>query len=411
MRGWGKAMRSENGLALLGSLLLVSMLAVMSTTFLLVMAADSRIAQSHLRTTQAYYNAQTASELARLAISNDPDLLAAVTDSTDTLLSGTLPPNGSFVVFGVPLDADTLEYKLKITGYGGKAYYDFHERYFALTALSSLDLGGSCDVSGGWGVWMMGNNPVIASGFGFDSPAAGKGRFYCSGLVDWGSGAVDPALAGIPTFLEIEANTPTVSDLVPDVLDEEVSPWTYHITGDPTPYYAQEIPTLSFSSLPAPAGTNPMRIYVWDHDSNGSLTGGLTLNGTLVCPGSGVLTVWSGNYTFRGLTTGTTPDQRYPAIISRGSLRLRGWGTKNITGLIYVADEFLSDPSSGYSVNITGSVIAGHVDFNGDTDIVWSTDLITMPAAAFLSSASHRFEAVVMQRWQYLDFPAGVRYW
>jgi len=416
MSGLSRKRDAESGLAMLGSLLLVSMLAVMSTAFMLVMAADVRIAQSHLRTTQAYYNAQTASEIARLALSNDPDLLAAVTDTTDTLLAGTLP-TGSFVVFGVPMDADTLECKLKITGYSGKAFHDIYESvlvphqdprtYFAITAITALELGGACDVSGGRGVWMMGSNPEISSGFGFDSPAPGEGLLWSSGLADWGPGAVDASLVGA---LTIRTNAPTATDIVPMVLANESSPWTYYITGDPTAYHGQEIPTRDFSSLPAPAGDNPMRIYVWDHDTDGNLTGGLTLNGTLVCPGTGRLTVWGGNYTFAGRTTGTSPDERYPAIVSRGSFRLRGWGTKTITGLVYVADTFRSDPGFGDPVNIFGAVIAGSVDFDGDTDIFYSADLTTIPAAAFASTASQRFEAVLMRRWQYVDFPAGFHY-
>ena len=153
-----------------------------------------------------------------------------------------------------------------------------------------------------------------------------------------------------------------------------------------------------------------MRIYIWDHDVDGSLTGGLNLFGMLICPGTGQLTVWGGNFTFSGRTTGTSPDQRYPAIVSRGSLRLLGWGTKQITGLVYVADEFISDPSSGWSVDISGAVIAGSIDFSGDTDLVYNTDLITRPAAAFASTASQRFEAVIFRRWQYIDFPAGFNY-
>ena len=126
MSSWSVQMRSENGLAMLGSLLLVSMLAVMSTAFLLVMAADSRIAQSHLRTTQAFYTAQTASEIAHLAFTNNPDLLSTVSDTTDTLLFGTVPNGGSFVVFGVSQDADDIECKLKITyPFGFHIFYDY----------------------------------------------------------------------------------------------------------------------------------------------------------------------------------------------------------------------------------------------------------------------------------------------
>ena len=83
------SIKNEQGLALMGSLLLVSMLAVMSTAFLLIMAADVRMAQSHLMSTQAFYMAESAAEIAALEISNDPSVILSAS-SSDTIFSGII---------------------------------------------------------------------------------------------------------------------------------------------------------------------------------------------------------------------------------------------------------------------------------------------------------------------------------
>ena len=148
-----------------------------------------------------------------------------------------------------------------------------------------------------------------------------------------------------------------------------------------------------------------MAIYIWDYPLGvtGTFTGNLTFNGTIVCPGEGKLRFESGNKVITARTTGTTPNQLYPAIVSRGEVEFRGWGTFQITGLVYAAIKFRSDPT--WSLTIQGAVIADDLELKKSTTVIYDTRLRTMPAAAFLSTPAHRYPPILFHQRRYLDLP------
>jgi len=411
----------ERGLALVGSLLLISMLAVMSTTFLLLMAADVRIAKRHFQNTQAYYLAESAAEIAALMISANPDT-AFPADSTSAIIVDTLDA-GWFDVYSYPYPPapaapDPLRRQLRIRAASGKAWYDLWvdvivptqdpRTYYPVVAGSRLRLKDTVQIVGGDGIWQNGSgseDPEISDTVSFDSPAALGGRLYVSGEAIWETWGVHPDLDTVQN-LEIESNHPTMTDIHPDILDSESSPYPYFITGDPTEYRAQVLPGPDFSGpVPAPAGNNPMAIYIWDYPLGvtGEFTGDLTFNGTIVCPGEGKLRFEDGNMVISALTTMTVPDQLYPAIVSRGEVEFRGTGTFQITGLVYAAIKFRSDPQD--SLSVLGAVIASDLELKKSTTITYDTRLRTMPAAAFLSTAIHRYPTILFHQRRYLDLP------
>ena len=158
-------LHKQNGLALLGSLMLVSMLAVMSTAFLLLMAADVRIAQSHYLSTQAYYMATSATEIAAIEISNNPPIATPADSSVPILLKST--EKGEFAVYSFPSNPpDPNKRELRIRAISGKAWFDLYSEiyiprqdprtYFPIVAGNQLELGAGCRVEGGEGVWVDG---------------------------------------------------------------------------------------------------------------------------------------------------------------------------------------------------------------------------------------------------------------
>ncbi|MFC1595311.1 hypothetical protein ACFL3X_00145 [Gemmatimonadota bacterium] len=404
-------MARETGLALVGSLLLVSMLAVMSTAFLLLMAADVRIAQSHFQNTQAYYLAESAAEIASLTISANPDT-AFPADSAIPIVSDTLDM-GFFSVYSYPPElSGTGRRQLRIRAASGKAWYDMYAEvvvptqdprtYYPVVAGSRFRLKDSARIVGGDGVWLFGSDPEVDGTTHFDSPSVGNGRLYVGGSAAWDVAGVDPALAAV---LEIESNYPTMADIFPALLDNEASPYPYHITGDLTEYHAEVLPGPNFSG-PVPATDpldNPMAIYVWDYDVNGTFSGILAFNGTIVCPGTGRLRFENGNIMISSRQTGTMPNERYPAIISRGEIEFRGTGFFFITGLVYAAVKFRSDPTN--TLTIMGAVIADDVELKKNSTIIYNTNLYTMPAAAFASTAAHRYPTIHFFRRRFLDLP------
>jgi len=410
----------ETGLALVGSLLLVSMIAVMSTTFLLLMAVDARIAQSHFQNTQAYYLAESAVEIASLAISANPDI-AFPADTTIVIMSDTLN-SGWFDVYSYqypryPATPDPKRRQLRIQAISGKAWYDLWvdvivptqdpRTYYPVVAGSRLRLKDTVRIVGGDGVWQNGsssNDPEISDTVRFDSPSAGAGRLFVSGEAIWDAAGVQPALA--VAGLKIESNYATMDDIYPALLDDESSPYPYHITGDLTEYRAQVLPGPNFSGpVPAPAANNPMAIYIWDYDVDGTFTGGggLTFFGTIVCPGTGRLRFENGNIMISPRETATVPIERYPAIISRGEIEFRGTGFFVITGLVYAAIKFRSDPTN--TLTIMGAVIADDVELKKDSRVTYDTRLYTRPAAAFASTAAHRYPTIQFYRRRFLDLP------
>ncbi|MFC1627506.1 hypothetical protein ACFL3H_00150 [Gemmatimonadota bacterium] len=405
----------ESGLALVGSLLLVSMLAVMSTTFLLLMAADVRIAQSHFRNTQAYYLAESAAEIASLLISAYPDT-AFPTDPTIAIVTDTLDA-GFFGVYSYPSAlTGTGRRQLRIRASSGKAWYDMYAEitvptqdprtYYPVVAGSRLRLKDTVRITGGDGVWQNGsgiNDPEVSDTVTFDSPSAGAGKLFVSGEAIWDAAGVQPALA--VAGLEIESNHPTMTDIYPQLLDNENGPYTYYVTGDLVEHRADVLSAPDHNgAIPSPTANNPMAIYIWDSDVDGTYSGNdKDFNGTLVCPGTGRLRFENCDVTILPRTTGTTPDQLYPAIVSRGSVEFRGNGTYLITGLVYAADRFRSDPSGSMTIN--GAVIADDLELKKNSRITYNSNLYTMPAAAFASTAIHRYPAIYFHRRRFLDLP------
>lgn len=403
--------RREKGLALMGSLLLVSMLAVMSTAFLLIMAADVRIAQSHFRSIQAYYLAVTAAEIAALEISSDPSALLAATE-TDTLIK-RITDVGEFYVFSYPMNPPVAnKCELRIRAISGRAWFDLYveilipsqdpRTYFPIVAGNELKLDANCQVIGGEGVWSMGDDPVIDEYFLFNSPSLGNGMLYTSGSVRWGDNDVAPELTDV---LSLYTNYPAVDDIFPQLLDDESGEYPYYITGDPQKYNAIKLsgPNVS-GSLPTPGAGNPMAIYVWDYDVNGTFSGDFNIDGTIVCPGTGRLKFENGDVTISPKFTGTTPNEFYPAIISRGDIHVRGSGTRTFFGLVYTAKKFDSGPTGG-TLHILGALIARDVDLKNNSVISYSDSLKTIPAAAFSSNSSHIYPTISLHRKRFIDTP------
>jgi len=421
--------KNEQGLALMGSLLLVSMLAVMSTSFLLIMAADVRIAQSHLASTQAYYMAESAAEIAAYQISNNPSLALNAAPG-DTILSGIID-EGEFYVFSHP-SVPAVDYKreLRIRAISDRAWYDLYidivvpsqdpRTYYPIVSWNNLDLRRNCQVIGGEGVWssnsvtVIGVEPYVESTFFFDSPSSGNGMFYVSGSADWVTGGIAPELAdsfdlytNYPAMYT--ANPPeTVDPYYPQLLDSENSPYPYYITGNPQEYRATVIPTRNVSgALPAvDAGTNPMYIYVWDFDGgDGEWSDDFTIDGTLVCPGTAKIKFQYGDVTITPRFTGTSPDEYYPAIVATGEIELRESGTRIFNGLVYSETGFDSDPRDGGSLVVSGAVIARDIELKRNTTISYNSILQTNPAAAFMPKVDLKYPTYNLHRRRYIDTP------
>ncbi len=415
-------LKNENGLALMGSLLLVSMLAVMSTTFLLIMAADVRIAQSHYSSIQAYYMAVSAAEIVAYRISNDPSLVLNASPN-DTVISGIID-EGEFYVFSQPLiPAVDNRRELRIRAISGRAWHDLYidilvptqdpRTLYPIVSWNNLILKANCQVTGGEGVWSIGNYPEVNKDFQFDSPSAGSGILYTSGSADWVTGGVAPELTGVlelytnyPSIYLADDPFPTVDSYFPQILHDETGEYPYYITGDPNKYNATKIPSRDVSgSLPPTGGGNPMNIYVWDYDGGeGKWTGNFTIDGTLVCPATGKIKFENGNVTITPRTTGTFPDEFYPAIIAKGEIEIRGWGTRTFNGLVYSQKRFDSDPVGG-SLLVTGAVIARDVELKRNSVIQYNTLLQTKPAAAFASNDYHKYPTLNLHRRRFIDTP------
>ncbi len=414
------SMKNEQGLALMGSLLLISMLAVMSTAFLLIMAADVRMAQSHLSSTQAYYMAESAAEIAAFEISNDPSLVLNAIE-TDTIIQRNIG-EGEFYVFSHPLNpAVDNRRELRIQASSGRAWYDMYievmvpsqdpRTSYPIVAWNLLLLDTNCQVIGGDGVWSIGNDPEVDQNFQFDSPSAGSGILYVSGSADWVTGGVAPELAGV---LDIYTNypslydsqSPSVDDYFPQILDEETGEYPYYITGDSNSHKSKIIGSRDVSGgLPGAGKNNPMKIYVWDYDGGeGTWTGDFNIDGTVVCPGTSKIIFQNGNVTITPRLTGTIPDEYYPAIISKGEIEVRGWGTRVFNGLVYSEIGFDSDPVGG-TLYVSGAVIARDIELKRNTRVQYNTLLQTKPAAAFTSNSYHTYPTLNFFRRRFINTP------
>jgi len=402
--------QSQEGLALLGSLLLVSMLAVLSTAFLLVMAADVRIAQSHHRNTQAYYLAESAASAASYMFSVDDSLqawalqlpqdTAPPLDTTLTMLIWDNDVDSLTVLLAYPLGYPAYKRLMWAQGFSGKASFDIHRdvlipsqdprTYYAIVAGSELELEDNTGVEGGEGVWMSGSDPDVDDDCIFESPTAGSPRLLVGGTIWWeGDEGVDPYWSGI---LDIQANAPLFTDVVPQVLLSDSPPYQYEVTGDATVYNAGSLPKdLPGGGSYDPSGSfgvpgdNPMGIWVWDHSSDGTIVGDFTLNGTLYCPhSSSRLTFQDGDVTVTPrVHTLPGPDERYPAIVSKGRIRVRYDGTRRFNGLVYVRDLFYSSPASPDTCYVDGVLIADRVHLMVRTFVRYADTILTQPSAPF----------------------------
>jgi hypothetical protein len=398
---------SQDGLALLGSMLLVSMLAVLSTAFLLVMAADVRIAQSHYRNTQAEYTAESAREVVGWRLSQNPTL------TNDTWSSGT----DSFSVQIVPLDSTEWDHqpppflkRMKVTVFSGKAssdlYVDFlspqqdPRTYFPIAAGTVLELRSGCRVEGGEGVYLSGSDPQVQSGFTFLSSTAVDPVLWVGGDITWDdtyylhsswNGVLD-----IRTGIRLLAGPDTSEALVPQVLLSD-SPvykagypegqlgYRYRISGSSTTYYAEKLPqsytgtrTYPRSGWPSsdPAN-NPMGICVWDSGSNGTFSGSITINGTLYC------TNWYTDLNIQNCTFTINPRnhpnpsyaETYPALVSKGDVVVNGSGTRHFNGLVYVRDDFEANPSWPDTVYVDGALTANRVHLLRRTVVRYNADI------------------------------------
>ncbi len=415
----------EQGLALVGSLLLVSMLAVMSTAFLLLMAADVRIAQSHFQSTQAYYLAESAAEIAFVELTNQP-WLAFPADSTLPILTDTLgigwyavysypayhiPPNNQFMDF--PPEIGVRE--LRIRAGSGKASYDLFievqvpndpRLFFPVVADISLRLENTNRVVGGNGILYYGSDPELTSAFSLNCPSSGDSKLYVGGTFFWGAGGISNVFSdSLDVLTDLSAYS---SSTFPQILDSENSPYPYHITGDPTEYYAEPITVQTVTPGDMPAIdpiSNPMSIYVWDFDVDGSFDGNFNITGTIVSPGTGRFRFNNGNVTLTPKRTPTSPVEEYPALVCRGTIHIRGSGARNITGLIYASDEFSSDPAWPGTFTLSGMIIGSQVRLRDYSTVTYRDELHIMPIAALRSSVLNPFPAIVFHRRRYLDLP------
>jgi len=224
--------RGESGLALLGSLLLVSTLAVLSTAFLLIMAADIRIGMSHHQSTQLQYTIESAIEIASYELALDPTI-AIPADSTVPILVdsvGLADPVGigMFEVYSYPDSLGSPHIRqLRMRASTARAWSDLFwealiptqdpRAYFAVSAGRSLYIAAGSTISGGNGV-LVSRDATLALN---DSVGA---------LVV----------------------TPPFSDYQPEILLSDAWPYPYQISGDPTVYQAQVIPQDKFLSYSGP---------------------------------------------------------------------------------------------------------------------------------------------------------------
>lgn len=414
------SIKNEQGLALMGSLLLISMLAVMSTTFLLIMAADVRMAQSHLSSTQAYYMAESAAEIAALEISNNPSLVLNAVE-TDTIIQRSIG-EGKFYVFSHPLNpAVDNKRELRIQAISGKAWHDLYievmvpsqdpRTSYPIVAWNRLLLDTNCQVIGGDGVWSIGNDPEVDQNFQFDSPSVGNGILYVSGSADWITGGVAPELTDVLDLYTnypslYDSQSPSVDDYFPQILDDETTGYPYYVTGDSKSHKAKVIGSRNVSGgLPGAGKNNPMKLYVWDYDGGEGLwTGNFNIDGTVVCPGTATIIFRDGDVTITPLLTGTIPDEYYPAIISKGEIEVRGSGTRVFNGLVYSEKGFYSDPIGG-TLSIQGAVIARNIELIRNTTVQYDTLLQTKPAAAFTSNSYHTYPMLNLYRRRFIITP------
>ena len=421
---------NQNGLALLGSLLLVSMLAVLSTAFLLVMAADVRIAQSHYRITQANYHAESAAEVSARKLSSDSSIQAlalslpqdfsfgspgvlpsGTTVSIQTWNSGT----DSFkVVAAYPIGYPSNRRLLWVQGFSSKASIDVYQdillptqdprTYYAIVAGSKLELRDGCRVEGGDGVWMSGSTPVVDDHFDFRSPTAGNPFLLVGGTIGSGIGS---AWSG---FLDIQTNAPLFTDIVPKVLLSDIPPYHYKITGEPDSTYTagsllQNIPA---GTICDPSASNPMGIWVWNYSSSGKTEGDFTLNGTLYCPNTSttsILEFKNGDVTITPLVhtppDTTYTDEHYPAIVSKGTINIRGSGTRRFNGLVYAGVYFDSEPSISDTcyVYIDGMLISDQVRLVYRTVVRYDSTMQTQPAAPFAAGV---YPTIILHQRRYM---------
>jgi hypothetical protein len=407
---------SQDGLALLGSMLLVSMLAVLSTAFLLVMAADVRIAQSHYRNTQAACTAESALEVAGYYLSQGSSLPLTWSSGSDTFS----------VTEVVPQPAGYPSYKrlIQVTAFSGRASYDIYtdilsprqdpRAYFAIAAGTVLELYNGCAVIGGGlceGVYMSGSNPRIQNNFGFYSPDSTQAVMWVGGDITWGdAGYLHTYWDGkldIRTGLRLLAGPDTSLSLVPAILLSESSvpkigyprggqAFQYRVTGSASIYYAEWLPdnipshsgTYAYPSTPASQSltNNPMGICVWTYGGNtGDFLGDITINGTLYCTNMySDLRIREGNFTI--IPKIHTNGEKYPALVSKGDVIVDRWGTRNFYGLVYVRDDFRSDPSAN-QVFIDGALVANRIHLLARTVVHYNADIYNRVPAPVLAIA------------------------
>ncbi|MFO7769062.1 MAG: hypothetical protein R6W82_08950 [bacterium] len=401
----------EEGLALLGSLLLVSMLAVMSTAFLLIMAADVRIGISHWRGTQSFYNAESALSMTSYK------LTAGYTGPADTLftwVSGT----DSLSVRVTP-GATSHQRELRLTGFSGPASFDVYAEvllpdrdprtFYAVTAHSTLRLENDCEVDpgSGKGIWYSytGGYSTLPRAIIEDSFDLDDGIITASGLqFDWSG--VEPAW----TSGTIQRMPHPAVTSEPDLgLWQSGGNWFYYLEGDPTRYQAYTLGTDDVGSGTYPPthgsfGTgdaNPMGVCVWDWN-DGWWNGNITIDGTLYAHRDGSdLNLVNGTMQIVPREFPPGSGRRFPAVVAHGDFAIEdGWGSKDIYGLVYVRDEFYGRPDYGYYADIRGALVAGEVFLDRRTRVFYREDWID-PSPGPVTGAD--YPVLVLYRKQYVD--------
>ncbi len=410
-RSYSHTARGQEGLALLGSLLLVSMLAVLSTAFLLIMAADVRIGISHWRSTQAFYGAESALSMASYK------LTAGYTGASDTLFTWVSGAD-SFSVRVTP-GATSYQRELQLTGFSGPASFDVYAElilpdrdprlHYAITAHRLFRVEDVCyvDPGSGKGVWFSytGDYTTLPRPIIEDSFDLNGGTITSSGLqFDW-SGVEAGWTSGSIQRLPLPAVTAE-----PDLgLWESGGNWYYRLEGDPTRYQAYEFTTddVGGGTYPPSHGdfgtgdVNPMGICVWDWN-DGWWNGNITIDGTLYTHRDGSDLNWEDG-TMRIFPREYPPGsgKKYPAVVAHGDFAIaNGWGSKDLYGLVYVRDEFYTEPDGGYYADIHGALVAGEVYLDERTRVFYRPDWLD-PSPGPVTSAD--YPVLVLQRKQYIE--------
>lgn len=324
--------RKLRGIALLLVMVIVALASLIGFALLSSASLQAQVAESGARSAAAEYLAESAVQAAIFYLANPSKVPGDWDDAPGYVLfkqNGVIAGvSGSFDVQVTPSSSVSDAYEITAVGRSGASLPATRA-----TTVTVQPVRAKPDFAAGFG----GAVDILSTGYVFNGPVSALGA-----ITGW-SGTLQATSYVLP------GNIATVNHY-------GAGGGTYTMP-DGTTGTPQNLGSGTITTIPAPAPNNPGKVFYSTGELTLSPSGSLTINGTLIVPGS--LTIVQGK-----LVT-ITREPGFPALIVDNQLRISGKNTKLVVngvtwlgGINWVGMGLPLANCAGSTVTVNGALLA-----------------------------------------------------